>query len=128
MMRRYVGPPHDPMIIPTARTVRRPITPMRSEQPRPAEQPGTVSSSEATTSAAKHDPLAVGRNPAPPFDANVTEHRPRGPAIAAILKSGVIEARPYTLYADGSIVVDLPQGQMKFASAEALRLHIEGKN
>jgi hypothetical protein len=46
----------------------------------------------------------------------------RGPAI---LKSGVIDGMPYTLYADGSIEAQLPQGTVKFASVDALRAHLE---
>jgi hypothetical protein len=46
----------------------------------------------------------------------------RGPAI---LKSGVIDGMPYTLYADGSIEAQLPQGMVKFASVDALRAHLE---
>jgi hypothetical protein len=121
------SPAHYPMATPAAGFVRG--EPPRSEQPCPAKQLGAGSSSDATTSgSAKREPPRDRPQPATwprPLGSKATEQRPRGPAIAAILKSGVIEARPYTLYADGSIVVDLPQGQMKFASAEALRLHIE---
>jgi hypothetical protein len=46
----------------------------------------------------------------------------RGPAI---LKSGVIDGMPYTLYADGSIEAQLPHGMVKFASVDALRAHLE---
>jgi hypothetical protein len=46
----------------------------------------------------------------------------RGPTI---LKSGVIDGMPYTLYADGSIEAQLPQGMVKFASVDALRAHLE---
>jgi len=46
----------------------------------------------------------------------------RGPAI---LKSGVIDGMPYTLYADGSIEAQLAQGMVKFASVDALRAHLE---
>jgi hypothetical protein len=46
----------------------------------------------------------------------------RGPAI---LKSGVIDGMPYTLYADGSIEAELPHGTVKFASVDALRAHLE---
>jgi hypothetical protein len=42
-----------------------------------------------------------------------------------ILKSGVIDGMPYTLYADGSIEAQLPQGTLKFASVDALRAHLE---
>jgi hypothetical protein len=107
------------------------IRPRRSEQSYPAKQ-DTGSSFEATRSgAAKNEPPRHGPRPAtrpPPLSRKATDFRPGGPAIAEIFRSGVIDGRPYTLYADGSIVVDLPQGQMKFASAEALRLHVEKKN
>jgi hypothetical protein len=56
------------------------------------------------------------------------EHAPRKPAPErgpAILKSGVIDGMPYTLYADGSIEAQLPQGTVKFASVDALRAHLE---
>ena len=46
----------------------------------------------------------------------------RGPTI---LKSGVIDGMPYTLYADGSIEAALPQGTVKFASVDELRAHLE---
>ena len=49
----------------------------------------------------------------------------RGPTI---LKSGVIDGMPYTLYADGSIEAQLPQGMVKFASVDALRAHLEKQN
>ena len=42
---------------------------------------------------------------------------------AAILKSGVIDGMAYTLYADGSIEAELPQGTVRFASVDALRAH-----
>ena len=70
--------------------------------------------------------------PLPPIPARPRETRPaiekrmpemlrkppaeRGPAI---LKSGVIDGMPYTLYANGSIEAQLPQGMVKFASVDA---------
>ena len=124
------SPPHDQMATTVASFVRRAITPSRSEQPRPAKQPGTVSSSDASMSGTAKRESARDRPQPPirPLDIKADEWHGGGEREPAILKSGVIEGRPYTLYADGSIVVDLPQGQMKFASAEALRLHIEKKN
>ena len=43
----------------------------------------------------------------------------------AILKSGVIDGMAYTLYTDGSIEAELPQGTMRFASIDELRGHLE---
>jgi hypothetical protein len=49
------------------------------------------------------------------------------PAAVTILKSGVIEGMAYTLYSDGSIEAQLPQGTLRFGSIAALRDHIESK-
>jgi hypothetical protein len=70
--------------------------------------------------------------PARPREGKPADRRPPGPAAKAggergpaILKSGVIDGMPYTLYADGSIEAELPQGTVKFASVDALRSHLE---
>jgi hypothetical protein len=63
---------------------------------------------------------------------NVTAARAR-PAFSperrgskpAIHKSGVIDGMAYTLYADGSIEAELPQGTLSFASVDALRAHLD---
>ena len=44
---------------------------------------------------------------------------------AAILKSGVVDGMGYTLYIDGSIEAELPQGTVRFASIHELRAHLE---
>ncbi|HET8973609.1 MAG TPA: hypothetical protein VFN63_10010 [Pseudolabrys sp.] len=43
----------------------------------------------------------------------------------AILKSGVVDGMGYTLYVDGSIEAELPQGTLRFASIKELRSHLE---
>ena len=45
------------------------------------------------------------------------------PAVA-ILKSGVVDGMGYTLYVDGSIEAELPQGTLRFASINDLRSHL----
>ena len=51
--------------------------------------------------------------------------RPREPGIASeaakVLKSGVINGMAYTLYTDGSIEAELPQGTLRFGSLDELR-------
>jgi hypothetical protein len=49
-------------------------------------------------------------------------------AAVSILKSGVIEGMAYTLYSDGSIEAQLPQGTLRFGSIAALRDHIESQS
>jgi hypothetical protein len=43
----------------------------------------------------------------------------------SILKSGVVDGMAYTLYADGSIEAQLPEGNVRFASIDELRDHLE---
>jgi hypothetical protein len=47
------------------------------------------------------------------------------PPTVAILKSGVVDGMGYTLYVDGSIEAELPQGTLRFASITELRQHLE---
>ena len=48
-----------------------------------------------------------------------------GARSVAILKSGVVDGMGYTLYVDGSIEAELPQGTLRFASINELRSHLE---
>jgi hypothetical protein len=67
--------------------------------------------------------------------AEETQAAPAGQAAApepsaerrnvAILKSGVVDGMAYTLYVDGSIEAELPQGTLRFASINDLREHLE---
>jgi hypothetical protein len=53
---------------------------------------------------------------------------PQEPRSSAILKSGVVDGMAYTLYTDGSIEAQLPQGTVRFESIAELRSHIENKS
>jgi len=57
----------------------------------------------------------------PPREAQAASEEAR----PAILKSGMIDGMAYTLYADGSIEAVLASGTIRFASIDALRLHLE---
>jgi hypothetical protein len=53
---------------------------------------------------------------------------PRRPAEAppvTILKSGVVDGMAYSLYSDGSIEAQLPEGMIRFASIDELRSHLD---
>lgn len=69
--------------------------------------------------AARTAAAAPEAEPATPL-APVREHR-----AVAILKSGVVDGMGYTLYVDGSIEAELPQGTLRFASINDLREHLE---
>lgn len=76
---------------------------------RPAAQPGPAP-----------EPEAAPRVPAPPPADAETQ-----PPAVAVLKSGVVDGMAYTLYVDGSIEAELPQGTVRFASIDELRAHLE---
>ena len=50
---------------------------------------------------------------------------PAAPTPISVLKSGVVDGMAYTLYSDGSIEAQLPQGTLRFGSIADLRSHIE---
>ncbi|MGB7259146.1 MAG: hypothetical protein WBD48_13805 [Pseudolabrys sp.] len=65
-------------------------------------------------------------NEAKPFQAEPPMRAPTSDVHAvAILKSGVVDGMGYTLYVDGSIEAELPQGKLRFASINELRAHLE---
>ncbi|MDQ2083550.1 hypothetical protein RA307_25475 [Xanthobacteraceae bacterium Astr-EGSB] len=100
---------HEPRSEP--RSEPRPET--RYELRRPRAEPPPLQS-------AVTPPPAAASTSAPAEPRPNVEARP-----ASILKSGVIDGMAYTLYTDGSIEAQLPQGTVHFASIEELRLHLE---
>lgn len=61
----------------------------------------------------------------PPMDEPAEAERPAEPYAVSILKSGVVDGMAYTLYSDGSIEAEMPQGTMRFASIMELRAYLE---
>jgi hypothetical protein len=86
--------------------------------PMPAETNRETKSEPSSPTGSSRDDQPPERRPEPVLKAS-SERMP------TILKSGVIDGMPYTLYADGSIEAQLPQGTVKFASVDALRAHLE---
>ncbi|MEP7030195.1 MAG: hypothetical protein ABI830_04610 [Pseudolabrys sp.] len=78
-------------------------------------------------------PSKPSRGPAAGADKPVDREPERTPAVpamsdapaVAILKSGMVDGMAYTLYVDGSIEAELPQGTLRFASINELRSHLE---
>ena len=74
---------------------------------RSARTPSTFSETNGTT--------ASEQPPAP---------REEQPPVT-VLKSGVVDGMAYSLYSDGSIEAQMPEGMMRFASIDELRSHLE---
>jgi hypothetical protein len=84
-------------------------------------RPAKGHASEANAEPKVDMPSREGAAPAPQ-GAEVEAQKPRA---VAILKSGVVDGMGYTLYVDGSIEAELPQGTLRFASINELRSHLE---
>jgi hypothetical protein len=77
---------------------------------RAARNPSTSSESSPAAPSAEHYPPAV---------------RNEDPAQVTVLKSGVVDGMAYSLYSDGSIEAQMPEGMMRFASIDELRAHLD---
>ena len=64
-------------------------------------------------------PAAAGADRYPPAVRN------EAPAEVTVLKSGVVDGMAYSLFSDGSIEAQLPEGMMRFASIGELRAHLD---
>jgi len=87
---------------------------LRGDAPAPRRRGRTPPAfTEANAGAA-----AADRNPPAPQDQ---------PPVT-ILKSGVVDGMAYSLYSDGSIEAQLPEGLMRFASIDELRAHLDQRS
>jgi len=96
----------------------RPLQPARFDAMWPAEAKSpksSVSDDAKPSSVPARDTFLPGR----------PEPEAQKPRAVAILKSGVVDGMGYTLYVDGSIEAELPQGTLRFASINELRSHLE---
>src|SRR5262245_32567646 len=63
----------------------------------------------------------AGRGPAPDAAPAARDDKPQ----VTVLKSGVVDGMAYSLYSDGSIEAQMPEGMMRFASIDELRAHLD---
>jgi hypothetical protein len=103
-----------------------PLTRM-PEEPRPAPVPAPpLAPAPVAAPVATVKPAPAPPRPAPAVKPAAKPAPANGSAEATIYKSGVIDGMAYTLFMDGSIEAELPQGRVKFASVEDLQKHILG--
>jgi hypothetical protein len=96
----------------------------RSERARAPDVPPPRRSGRAPSTFTESGPAASGSDPHPPAaPIEPTEEPP-----VTVLKAGVVDGMAYTLYSDGSIEAQLPEGMMRFASIEELRAYLEQRS
>jgi hypothetical protein len=77
---------------------------------RSVRPPSTFAEPSAAAPAPERYPPAVRNGDQPPV---------------TVLKSGVVDGMAYSLYSDGSIEAQMPEGMMRFASIDELRSHLD---
>src|SRR3954471_3348604 len=86
-----------------------------------SDRPRSDALRRARTPSAPPEPSAAARPPERPAPALRNEE----PAPVTVLKSGVVDGMAYSLYSDGSIEAQMPEGMMRFASIDELRSHLD---
>ncbi|WP_312010351.1 YgaP family membrane protein [Bradyrhizobium cenepequi] len=90
----------------------------RSERQRPSDLPPRR---------APRTPLTSGESPGAPA-ADRRPPQPQEQPPVTVLKSGVVDGMAYSLYSDGSIEAQMPEGMMRFASIDELRAHLDQRS
>jgi hypothetical protein len=66
--------------------------------------------------------------PPPAPEADSAPARTGDQPAVTVLKSGVVDGMAYSLYSDGSIEAQMPEGMMRFASIDELRAHLDQRS
>ncbi|MBB4394754.1 DUF308 domain-containing protein [Bradyrhizobium sp. ERR14] len=86
------------------------------------------------------EPPAALRRPPPRSPSTFAEAAPPAPEPpppppppveqppVTVLKSGIVDGMAYSLYSDGSIEAQMPEGMMRFASIDELRAHLDQRS
>jgi hypothetical protein len=77
---------------------------------RSGRPPSTVTEASAEAAGTERQAPTVRKEDQPPV---------------TVLKSGVVDGMAYSLYSDGSIEAQMPEGMMRFASIDELRAHLD---
>jgi hypothetical protein len=92
----------------------------KPERARGPDAPPQRRSGRAPSSFTDPSPGATGA------DRSAPRHEEQPPVT--VLKSGVVDGMAYSLYSDGSIEAQMPEGMMRFASIEELRAHLDQRS
>jgi hypothetical protein len=104
---------------------RPPIASLDDSEPPPASFEDAWPKADRARPAETAPQRRSGRMPPTLAEANGgPEHAEDRPEVT-VLKSGVVDGMAYSLYSDGSIEAQMPEGMMRFASIDELRAHLD---
>jgi hypothetical protein len=101
--------PTDPLAAPSAGSGERPAAGFEGARPK----------SERARAGEESVPRRSGRS---------TTARDEDQPQVTVLRSGVVDGMAYSLYSDGSIEAQMPEGMMRFASIDELRAHLDQRS
>ena len=105
-----------------------PVVPPAPKEPAPASfEDAWPQSDRSRTDALRRTrtPSTFAEPNAPAPERPAPSVRSEEPAPVTVLKSGVVDGMAYSLYSDGSIEAQMPEGMMRFASIDELRSHLD---
>ncbi len=111
-------PPARPPAVPPVETAEPPPAPFDDAWPR-ADRAKPAEMSPQRRSSRMSPPLAE-TNSGPAHGRDAPE--------VTVLKSGIVDGMAYSLYSDGSIEAEMPEGMMRFASIDELRVHLDQRS
>jgi hypothetical protein len=76
----------------------------------------------------KSERARAGEESVPRRGGRSTAARDEDQPQVTVLKSGVVDGMAYSLYSDGSIEAQMPEGMMRFASIDELRAHLDQRS
>lgn len=107
---------------PSAPPVSKPVRPPPSfDDAWPPSGRGRVEEAPSRTRA---PPIPNESNSGPPGADRYPAGNAEQPPVT-VLKSGIVDGMAYSLYSDGSIEAQMPEGMMRFASIDELRSHLD---
>ena len=101
------------------------VPPVETDEPQPAPFEDPWPKAERAKAGEISPPWRSSRMPPTLAEANGGLARPEDRPEVMVLKSGVVDGMAYSLYSDGSIEAEMPEGMMRFASIDELRAHLD---
>jgi hypothetical protein len=99
------------------------VPPVETDEPQPASFENTWPKAERAKEISPQ--WRSSRMPPTLAEPNGGPVRPEDRQEVTVLKSGVVDGMAYSLYSDGSIEAEMPEGMMRFASIDELRAHLD---
>ena len=101
------------------------VPPVETDEPQPAPFEDPWPKAERAKAGEISPPWRSSRMPPTLAEANGGPAHAEDRPEVTVLKSGVVDGMAYSLYSDGSIEAEMPEGMMRFASIDELRAHLD---